>query len=433
MNMTSFSSVALDHLTLRLRAVNRALGAAVQNQKAAAARMAQPELSALCLTDAHVQLLLDQVKVNQSGSALPGIPASLSPEEQLAQDELFLQSAAFSSALPLQRLEQELEFSSFEIETILLCIAPELDRAYERIFGFILDDLNRRFPCVELLSTLTASSLEEVLERRIVLSSFGRLRRCGFLQAFGDAPTELRQELRLSPGIFDFLTGVDIDVARLYSDRAHVHIAPRAVPPAQVSENEFTHLCDAVKEGAVTSIGIWGPRQNGVEEFMFAISSALKRPLRKLLLFELERPGSDSSAGLREQLRIASGLGALVWHDSDLLRDPVHERLQHVLSDVFACPPVPLILTGEEPWRPLSLLRSGGYTEFELRESDHPSREKLWSQTFPELDTQEVTDLASRFSLSGADVQSISDFARTRARLYGNGQPEPVNGHLAAA
>src|SRR6266851_3590516 len=156
--MTSFSSLALEHLILRLRPINRALRAAVQNQQIASARLAQPGLSSLCLTETQAHLLLDQVEVNQSGSALPGLQAALLPEEQLAEDDLITQSVAFSSMLPLRRLEQELGFSPFELEAILLCAASELDRAYERIFGFILDDLNRRFPFIELLVTLTTNS-----------------------------------------------------------------------------------------------------------------------------------------------------------------------------------------------------------------------------------------------------------------------------------
>jgi hypothetical protein len=431
--MDSFSSFATAHLILRLRPLNRALRSAVENQKNLAALLARPDLSPLCLTDAHVQILLDQLEVTQSGSALPGVPALLSIEEQNTEKDLLLQSCSFSSDPPLQRLERDLRLSPFELDTILLCAAPELDRTYERIFGFILDDLNRRFPCVELLSTLTASSLEEVVEHRHLLSCFGRLRRQGFLQPFGDPPTELRQELRLAPGMFDFLTGADTGLPRMCSDRAEVFVPPDAVPPPQVNQNEFFHLCNSVEQGSLAAIGIWGPRQNGVEELVLALGAALRRPLRRLSLFDLERNGSDAYAVLREQLRIASGLGALVWLESDLLRDPSRDRLQHFLSNALEYSPVPIILSGEHPWRPLPLLRAGGYTEFQLGESDQPSREKIWSQTFPELEEQEINDLASRFSLSGADIRSISDLARTRARLAGNGEPEPVNGHLAAA
>src|SRR5260370_42225505 len=111
-----------------------------------------------------------------------------------------------SAILPLERLARDFFLTAFEMEAILLCGAPELHPTYEPVYHFVLDDLNRKFHCVELLVSLTAASMEERISRRHALSIFGQLRRCGILQPFGDFPTELRQELRLSPGVFDYLT-----------------------------------------------------------------------------------------------------------------------------------------------------------------------------------------------------------------------------------
>ena len=53
--MESLSALALAHLVLQLRPMNRALYAAVENQKAAAARLARPEFSSLCISEEHVE------------------------------------------------------------------------------------------------------------------------------------------------------------------------------------------------------------------------------------------------------------------------------------------------------------------------------------------------------------------------------------------
>jgi hypothetical protein len=58
-------SLAIAHLLLRLRPLNRALRRAVENQRLAAAQLSRPDLSALCLTDEHVKILLDQVEQHQ--------------------------------------------------------------------------------------------------------------------------------------------------------------------------------------------------------------------------------------------------------------------------------------------------------------------------------------------------------------------------------
>ena len=106
---------------------------------------------------------------------LPGTPACLEPADIEAKTALRQQSAALGRVLPLDQLVQTLQLSPFEQEAVLLCAAPELDRSFERIYAYILDDLNRRSPCVELLCSLTASSLAERVARRHALSRFGRL------------------------------------------------------------------------------------------------------------------------------------------------------------------------------------------------------------------------------------------------------------------
>src|SRR5262249_4010312 len=105
---------------------------------------------------------------------------------------------------------------------VLLCAAVELDRSYERIYAYILDDLNRRYPCVELLSSLTAGALAERCARRQTLGRYGKLRRTGALEAYGEPATELRQGLRLATNIFACRAAAAGDPTRLFRDRAEV-------------------------------------------------------------------------------------------------------------------------------------------------------------------------------------------------------------------
>src|SRR6266849_8907172 len=291
MKMSLLPSLATAHLVLRLQPVNRALRAAVESQKIAASRLTRPDLSPLCLTEEHIQVLLEQVDVTQSGSALPGFPATLTQEERITEEELRAQAADIHCALPLDQLSQKLGLTAFEQESVLLCAAPNLDSTYERIYAFVLDDLNRRYPCVELLISLTSASIEERLAQRHLLSSFGRLRRFGILLPFGDPPTELRQEFRLAPGVFEYLTGASGDMSRLCRDRSEVPVPCEIEPPPQVTQKEFAHLGESIEEGRISILGIWGRRQNGAEEFVLALSAAIQRPLRRLSLFDLERTG----------------------------------------------------------------------------------------------------------------------------------------------
>ncbi len=304
--MESLPALALAHLVLWLRPINRALYAAVENQKAAAARLARPELSSLCISEEQLESLLEQVDAAQREAFHRGAPALPSPAELGAEEDLRAQCSAIGATLPLDRLSRTLQLTPFEREAVLLCAAPELDRSYERIYAFILDDLNRRFPCIELLVSLTAECLEEQVVRRHALARSGRLRRSRVLLACGDPPTELRQEVRLAPEVFDFLTGARLDIECLCRDPAELAVPAAIEPPPQIGEDEFRQLVDALGTGRVRTLGIWGPLRNGGEELVIALATATQRLLRRISVIDLEQsayPGlADRGAPLASEL-----------------------------------------------------------------------------------------------------------------------------------
>ncbi len=144
--------LAIRHLLIRLRPLNRALRAAVERQAAVAAQLDRPDLVPYCITDEQAGALMDHI------DALPlpdGVSTvSLTPLEQAAEQQVREEASATGVLLPLDELADRFGLTDEEQQALLLCAAPELDRAYERVIAYILDDLNRRFPCVELLTAV---------------------------------------------------------------------------------------------------------------------------------------------------------------------------------------------------------------------------------------------------------------------------------------
>jgi hypothetical protein len=432
--MDFLTPLAVDHLLLRLQPLNRALRLAVEQQKSAASCQLTPDLSALCVTEQQVDALLAAVEVEsrEIGSAT-GRLATLSASEQQHEDELRARITALGVLPPLDALRDTLDLTAFELEAVLLCLAPEIDRAYERIYAFILDDLNRRYPCLELLASLTAESRHACIERRHALSRSGRLHRCGIIVPLGDPPTELRREFRLGPGVFDFLTGVGVGMSVLFRDRLDVAVPTYAVAPPQVTDIEFARLRDFLMKGGVRVLGIWGPRQHGGHELTLALAAAMQRPLRRIEKPDSGAPLPGARHLMHEQMRVAACLGAAIWFEANSGDDPSNSITDDILAETFANSPVPVIITGENPWRPQQLFRADIYAEVELAEPALRMRELLWSRHFPDLSKQEIDGLAFRYRLSGRDIESVSAVARTHARLAGNGVADPVARHVPAA
>ena len=107
--MATLTALALEHLLLRLRPLNRALQAAVEHQSQLAARLIRHDVTPLCVTDEQVKTLLDDVDALLRDGRVPGTPALLTREEKDAQEALRQQSAALGVVLPLDQLAQTLK------------------------------------------------------------------------------------------------------------------------------------------------------------------------------------------------------------------------------------------------------------------------------------------------------------------------------------
>ncbi|MFV2121807.1 YfhO family protein, partial [Streptomyces sp. Act-28] len=144
---------ALEHLRIRLAGVHRALRAAVRRQARIAARLTRPDLTPYCVTDEQVEVLLGEVCAFTDAMTGPLPPRRPEPE---VERELRRRASAEGETLPLDALATRFGLSRAEQDALLLAVAPELDRGYERIYAYVVDNLNRRLPNVELLVTVVA-------------------------------------------------------------------------------------------------------------------------------------------------------------------------------------------------------------------------------------------------------------------------------------
>ena len=394
--------LAIRHLLIRLRPLNRALRAAVERQAAVAAQLDHPDLVPYCITDEQVAILLDRL----DALSLPdsGSPALLTPAEQAAEQQVREQASAAGVALPLDELAGRLGLTDDEQQALLLCAAPELDRAYERVIAYILDDLNRRFPCVELLTAVTAGSGLGGLAQRGVLGRSGRLRLLGLLTPYGEAPTELRQELRVPPGVVDFLLGSGGDLAVLAHDPGAVPVPATATVPPQLDAAHLDRLGKALREGDLDLIGVWGSPRVGQHEAVYALARAAGMPLRQV-----------TGADVENALNAAAALDSILWLRTD------HLDSASAVTAMLTRSHTPVCLSGTEPWRPSAVLSVRAYAEITLARPSYHERVAMWARTLPELDADITADLAARYQVSDEELRAVATLARADARAEADG------------
>jgi hypothetical protein len=394
------SGLAVEHLRIRLAELHHALRVAVTRQSEAAALLTRPDLTPFCVTDEQVDTLLDRVDAFTEAMTEPPAPPRPDPE---SEQHLRRLAAARGVTLPLDALATRYGLSRVEQDALLLVAAPELDPAYERVYAYIVDNLNRRAPCVELLVTVAADAPADRLALRRTLGATGRLRRYGLLRAHGEAPTELAQELVLGGGLFDFLLGWGADAGVLGHDPGEVARPEPPVTSLYLQSERLTRLGVALRVGDVDVVGLWGCPVDSQVDAAQALASAAGKPLRRV------------TADVEADVRTAAALDAILWlQTDDRATDP---------GEVLLRSRVPLCLTGVTPWRPARLLAARTYAELTVPAPTFPDRRAMWSSAFPILDEDLLADLAARYRMSGGELRAVAAVADTDARLSGNGHP----------
>ncbi|RPI31984.1 MAG: hypothetical protein EHM70_10090, partial [Chloroflexota bacterium] len=116
----------------------------------------------LYISDEEVQALLSRPLATSWGQTVV-LPAA---EEQMfvqayhnaCQNAQSLVEHAHSVGVQprLEQLAQTFGLDRFDIDVLLICLAPAMDLRYERLYGYLQDDVTRKRPSIHLVLTLLA-------------------------------------------------------------------------------------------------------------------------------------------------------------------------------------------------------------------------------------------------------------------------------------
>lgn len=144
----------------------------------------------------------------------PCAPATVVPikfQTSLAGSFGLAGSSGLARASGLDLLQQAYDLSPFELDLVLIALAPELDLRYERLYGFLQDDSSRRRATVDLALSLRTSTAEDKIARLAHFSPDAPLVRHGILQLVPDPnqvqPPLLAHYLKPDPQIVATLLG----------------------------------------------------------------------------------------------------------------------------------------------------------------------------------------------------------------------------------
>jgi SpoVK/Ycf46/Vps4 family AAA+-type ATPase len=360
-----------------------------------------------------------------------------------AEVALRLLSEPAGQVLPrLERLSRLFLLSGFEQEALMVCLAPELDLRYERLYAYLQDDATRRRPTVELVLRLLGPTLEARVAARRALGPGGTLFKAGILALSDEAAAQwplLGRPLRVDDRIVEYLLG---------SDRLDERLVPftELYPPA--GDGDAPGLPDGLIEGLVRLarasrdsgtagpvIYLQGPTGTAKVATARALCGIAGLPLLVVdlgAMLESDRTTSLLETAIREAMLQGAalaidGFGRLLAREQELraLRNSLRRLLARCHGITF--------LLGEARWEPASWLPGANPLRVELQSAGPAARSRLWRKKLESLlPAEEATELAARYRLDGDAIDAVAAAARSRALGRGDGRAVPEDYRAAA-
>ena len=203
-----------EYLTDQLARVDLLIKLALDKKELAEYAPASPELSGLVLTKDEIDQYLgntdesdksDKQRHRESMRDTIGRIAEIEQRIKLRIEHSWQNQSPPS----LEWIAENYLLTAFEKDILILLLAPELHRKYERLYAYLQDDVTRRYASVNLILQLLCASFEENLTGRVFLSSDSLLVRHGIVRFVGDAGedgnTQISRAIRLEDRIVNFV------------------------------------------------------------------------------------------------------------------------------------------------------------------------------------------------------------------------------------
>lgn len=250
--------------------------------------------------------------------------------------------------------------SAFDLNVLMLALAPELDLRYEKLYAYLQDDVTRRRPTVELALDLFSTCAEDKLALRSRFSSDAPLVRHHLVCALPDRgrshSTLLSRDLTLDEQIVQFLLGDDALDSRLVACGRMLDAAP-SDDVAETDRSVHRALAAMVSQFERTRQPLRSYfRGPGANRKLRAAQVVARACGARLLALDLSRCAPEATpAGelIRVAFREAQLRNAVLYLDGfDAWSSEAALLERAAFDDLLATDHGIVILSGATPWVP---------------------------------------------------------------------------------
>jgi ATP-dependent 26S proteasome regulatory subunit len=333
-------------------------------------------------------------------------------------------------------LQSAFGLTAFDLDVVLLLLAPEIDLRYERLYAYLQDDVTRKRPTIDLVLNVLCASASDRLSRRAHFLPEGPLFRsglAGFDEAHATSGHELSRPIYLDEQIVHLLLGLTSLDGRL-TRICRIHDPADPTGTFSLDPETMQALASVVSaafhRGRPLRLHLFGLVDRDRLNIGRHVASALNVPL---LVADLSRVTNyaESSGLFRLLFREAWFRGALLYFDrldsavdgstgSGLGRDLV-DHLREDAGITFLSSAGKLL---PESFRGLSL------TPVQLKLPGFEDRHRCWQTALVCAGIHSAPDtvdaLASRFRLTPSQIEDAVQSAVASAEIQRRPDETPV-------
>jgi len=333
------------------------------------------------------------------------------------------------TALRLVNLAVAFGLSDFEVDALLLCLLPELSVRYERLYGYLHDDVTRKRPSVHLILECTTERFEDRLKRREAFLPHAPLFAYHLLCIEDEnrsMPSPLlARALKIDDRIASYLLGSDAPDSRLIGARLIQPVASlETMMLDEDARSDLTRICRSLKDEPGLVLHLQGPPGAGKKTAAEAICRSLGLPL-----FMVDAPLLSASDLSLETLvtlafREARLQGAAIcWDHFDSLLN--NDRAVRVLTAQTLAFPFPVFFIGQVSWQAGDAFADKGPLRLELDTPPYTVRRKLWETHLDGdgsgVSAADIDEIADKFHFTPGAIRDAAAAARNIARGWGEG------------
>jgi hypothetical protein len=318
----------------------------------------------------------------------------------------------------LVRLATAFGLDQFELDALLICLAPTLDLRYERLYGYLQDDVTRKHPSVSLFLDLLCPPGAERMARLAYFSGENRLFKHRLIERAADGggtvPT-LSQTLFLDESIMAWLLGQFQPHTRIGHHAALIH-PQRDEVDVLLAGDTASAIMPALPSSPPPLIALYGPDGKSQQAAARLCAAELGRSLLVVNLAGVIENGEPPLAALRLALRDARLTGAIPYlagWDACLADQGSGALPPAILQEMCNYPDI-VVVAGEAIWQPQGIERERPLLWFEFPVPSYNQRTVLWQHFVgqPILTNAELDLLAGQFALTSAQIRDAVSSAR---------------------